>query len=101
MPAAFPKKPSSPTSAVAVEYVDKTLAVKSYVPEIIKGLAVSMKHFFVNTRDVVKNQRPDPVIFILWGAPSRKKKALITEPRHFVLESAHPSPLSAHPQLQP
>ena len=62
MPAAFPKKQASPPSAVVVDYVDKTLSVKSYVPEIIKGLAMSMKHFFVNTRDVVKGQRPDPVL---------------------------------------
>jgi uracil-DNA glycosylase len=42
------------------------------------------------------NQRKDPVIFILWGAPARKKKALIDSPPHFIIESAHPSPLSAH-----
>lgn len=42
------------------------------------------------------NKRKDPVIFILWGAPARKKKALISQPPHFVIESAHPSPLSAH-----
>lgn len=42
------------------------------------------------------NDRNDPVIYILWGAPSRKKKGLITNQQHFVLESAHPSPLSAH-----
>jgi uracil-DNA glycosylase len=42
------------------------------------------------------NERPDPVVFILWGAPSRKKKALITNGWHHVVESAHPSPLSAY-----
>lgn len=42
------------------------------------------------------NERHDPVIFILWGAPARKKKTLIQSPPHFVIESAHPSPLSAH-----
>lgn len=42
------------------------------------------------------NEREDPLIFILWGAPARKKKALITNSRHYVIESAHPSPLSAH-----
>lgn len=38
----------------------------------------------------------DPVIFVLWGAPAQKKKCLIDTDRHFVLESAHPSPLSAY-----
>ena len=35
-------------------------------------------------------------MFILWGASARKKKALIDTSRHVVIESAHPSPLSAH-----
>lgn len=42
------------------------------------------------------NEREKPLIFILWGAPARKKKALITNPQHRILESAHPSPLSAY-----
>ncbi len=42
------------------------------------------------------NERKDPVIFLLWGGYARKKKALITNPRHYVLEAAHPSPLSAY-----
>ena len=41
------------------------------------------------------NQRPDPVIFMLWGNNARRKKELITNPKHYVLEAAHPSPLSA------
>jgi uracil-DNA glycosylase len=41
------------------------------------------------------NEREKPVIFILWGAAAQRKKALITNPRHFILESPHPSPLSA------
>ncbi|MFM7046696.1 MAG: uracil-DNA glycosylase [Actinomycetota bacterium] len=36
------------------------------------------------------------VVFVLWGAHARKKKALIDVARHAVIESAHPSPLSAH-----
>jgi uracil-DNA glycosylase len=36
-----------------------------------------------------------PVVFILWGSHARKKKALIDTSRHAVIESAHPSPLSA------
>ena len=36
------------------------------------------------------------VVFVLWGASSRRKKNLIDTTRHVVIESAHPSPLSAH-----
>lgn len=44
----------------------------------------------------VVNDLEEPVVFILWGSYARKKKALITNHRHLVLESAHPSPLSAY-----
>ena len=41
------------------------------------------------------SQREKPLVFILWGAPARRKKAMIAAPPHAVIESAHPSPLSA------
>ena len=44
----------------------------------------------------VVNDKTDPVVFILWGGHARKKKSLIDTGRHVVIESAHPSPLSAH-----
>ncbi len=40
--------------------------------------------------------RAEPVIFVLWGNQARRKKALLECPQHHVLESPHPSPLSAH-----
>ena len=40
--------------------------------------------------------KPHRVVFILWGANARRKKALIDLSCHTVIESAHPSPLSAH-----
>lgn len=42
------------------------------------------------------DQRPEPLVFLLWGSHARAKKDLIKNPRHLILESAHPSPLSAH-----
>ncbi len=41
------------------------------------------------------NDKPERVVYILWGASARKKKALIDTSRHVIIESAHPSPLSA------
>ncbi|MCR5758285.1 MAG: uracil-DNA glycosylase [Selenomonas sp.] len=41
------------------------------------------------------NAREKPMAFILWGSPARRKKAMITNPKHFIVESPHPSPLSA------
>ncbi len=42
------------------------------------------------------NDRKSPIVFILWGAPAKKKIELITSPWHKVLTAAHPSPLSAY-----
>jgi uracil-DNA glycosylase len=42
------------------------------------------------------NEKSTRVVFVLWGAHARKKKTLITQTHHVVIESAHPSPLSAH-----
>ncbi len=44
----------------------------------------------------VVDAKADPVVFILWGGYARRKKALVDTSRHAVIESAHPSPLSAH-----
>ena len=42
------------------------------------------------------NDREEPIVFILWGSYARSQKELITNRRHLILESAHPSPLSAN-----
>ena len=41
------------------------------------------------------NEREDPIVFILWGNNARRKKEMITNPKHYIIESVHPSPLSA------
>jgi uracil-DNA glycosylase len=49
------------------------------------------------TDEVIKavDDKDHRVVFILWGSHARKKKALVDTSRHVVIESAHPSPLSA------
>ena len=42
------------------------------------------------------NKRDTPIVFLLWGGNARAKKNIITNPKHLILECAHPSPLSAH-----
>ena len=42
------------------------------------------------------SEKPEPVVFLLWGGYARKKAGLIDGERHTIIESAHPSPLSAH-----
>ncbi len=41
------------------------------------------------------NERDKPVIFLLWGNNAKEKMKLITNPKHFILTTVHPSPLSA------
>jgi uracil-DNA glycosylase len=42
------------------------------------------------------NQKEEPMVFVLWGTYARKKKALITNTKHLIIENVHPSPLSAY-----
>lgn len=42
------------------------------------------------------NDKDTPVVFILWGNFARSKKALITNPKHLIIESSHPSPFSCN-----
>ncbi len=50
------------------------------------------------TDEVIRklNERDTPIVFILWGSFARSKKSLITNPKHFIIESPHPSPFSAY-----
>ncbi|MEG1520529.1 MAG: uracil-DNA glycosylase family protein, partial [Clostridia bacterium] len=50
------------------------------------------------TDDVISllNKKTTPLVFILWGNNARSKKSLINTSFHHVIESAHPSPLSAY-----
>ena len=65
-----------------------------------EGMAFSHKDFgwLTFTDNVIKeiNKMDRPIVFILWGAPAIKKKALLNNPNHFIIESPHPSPLSSY-----
>jgi uracil-DNA glycosylase len=64
------------------------------------GVAAShQKHGWETFTDRViqiVDAKDEPVVFVLWGASARRKRALIDTTRHTIIESAHPSPLSAH-----
>lgn len=42
------------------------------------------------------NEKDAPVVFILWGSAAQQKKRMLNNPRHLILQSPHPSPLSAY-----
>ncbi len=53
-------------------------------------------HEFTDTVIKKLNEKEKPVVFILWGNNAREKKKFITNPKHLIIESAHPSPFSAN-----
>lgn len=73
--------------------LNTTLTVREGQPQSHKG-----KGWETLTDRIIEiiNQKSEPVVFILWGGNARAKKTFITNPKHLVLECAHPSPLSAY-----
>ena len=67
---------------------------------VVKDTPLSHKNkgweTFTDTVISKLNDREEPVIFLLWGSFARSKKELITNKRHKIIESVHPSPLSAN-----
>lgn len=65
-----------------------------------QGMANSHQNigWSIFTDEVIKklNNSSNPIVFILWGGNARSKKKYITNPHHLIIESAHPSPLSAY-----
>ena len=50
---------------------------------------------FTDAAIKVLNEQDRPIVFLLWGRPAQMKKELLNNPKHLIIESAHPSPLSA------
>lgn len=73
--------------------MNTVLTVRESQPNSHKGMGWEI---FTDNVISLLNLRPEPMVFLLWGANARTKKKIITNPNHLVLESAHPSPLSAY-----
>lgn len=72
--------------------LNTVLTVRESKPNSHKG-----KGWEFFTDQVIKalNEREQPVVFLLWGRHAQEKKSLINPERHYILESAHPSPFAA------
>ena len=73
--------------------LNTTLTVRQGTPQSHKGKGWER---FTDKVISIINEKEEPVVFMLWGGNARAKKALIKNPRHLILECAHPSPLSAY-----
>lgn len=51
---------------------------------------------FTDAAIIALNGQDRPIVFILWGAPAQRKKKMLTNPKHLILEAPHPSPLSSY-----
>ena len=89
-----------PTTGYLKKWADQGVLMLNAVLTVRAGYANSHAgmgwEVFTDRIITLLNEREDPVVFLLWGRNARAKKALITNPRHLVLEAAHPSPLSAY-----
>lgn len=81
-----------PWTEQGVLLLNTALTVRAHEANSHKG-----KGWEIFTDNVIKklNERDEPVIFILWGNNARSKKKFIDADKHYIIESAHPSPLSA------
>ncbi len=80
-------------AAQGVLLVNSTLTVRAAEPASHQG-----NGWETFTDEIIRtvNNKREHVVFVLWGNAARKKRALIDTSRHTIIESAHPSPLSAH-----
>jgi len=89
-----------PQDGSLVKWAKQGVFLLNAVLTVIKDQAASHKDIGWErfTDEVIKkiNDKNEPVVFILWGNYARSKKKFITNKKHLVIESAHPSPLSAY-----
>ena len=91
---------SIPKHGSLVKWSEEGILLLNTVLTVEKDKAASHKDlgWEIFTDEVIKklNEKNEPIVFILWGSFARSKKKLITNKNHYIIESAHPSPLSAY-----
>ena len=88
-----------PNNGYLKKWADEGVLLLNTVLTVQSGNANSHKgkgwNVFTDKIISALNERKDPIVFILWGNNAICKKTLITNKDHFILQSVHPSPLSA------
>jgi uracil-DNA glycosylase len=88
-----------PKDGTLTKWADQGVLMLNTVLTVREGQANSHKGkgWEIFTDAVIRqlSEREKPIVFVLWGKPAQKKKLLINTERHAVIESVHPSPLSA------
>lgn len=89
-----------PESGNLEKWAKEGVLLLNSVLTVEKDKAASHKDLGWNlfTDHIIKllNQKETPIVFILWGNFARSKRAFITNEKHLVIESVHPSPFSVY-----
>ena len=88
-----------PNNGYLVKWADQGVLLLNAVLTVEKDKPASHrgKGWEIFTDNIIAeiNKKDEPVVFMLWGNFAKSKKKLLNNPKHLVLESAHPSPFSA------
>ncbi|MCI8445956.1 MAG: uracil-DNA glycosylase, partial [Bacilli bacterium] len=88
------------TSTDLTDWAKKGVLLLNSIMTVIKDRPLSHKDkgWETFTDNIIQklNEREETIVFILWGSYARSKKVLITNTKHKIIESVHPSPLSAY-----
>lgn len=88
-----------PNNGFLEKWAKQGVLLLNNVLTVRQGMANSHKScgWEIFTDKVIEelNKREKPIVFMFWGANAKKKEALVTNKKHYILKSAHPSPLSA------
>ncbi|MCI9535291.1 MAG: uracil-DNA glycosylase [Lachnospiraceae bacterium] len=79
-------------AAQGVLMLNTVLTVRAHAANSHRGIGWEE---FTDAAIRVLNEQDRPIVFILWGRPAQRKKLMLNNPMHLILESPHPSPLSA------
>ena len=87
------------TKTDLTDWADQGVLLLNSILTVLKDTPLSHKNkgWEVFTDKIIEKlgEREKPMVFILWGSYARSKKDLIKNKKHLIIESAHPSPLSA------
>lgn len=91
---------SIPKTSSLIPWADQGVLLLNAVLTVESNKAASHKdkgwEIFTDKIIELLNKKETPIVYILWGAFARNKKKIITNTKHYIIESAHPSPLSAY-----
>lgn len=89
-----------PNNGYLKKWADQGVMLLNTVLTVRAGEANSHKDMgwehFTDKIISLLNDREDPIVFILWGKNAQSKVNIINNPKHYIIKSVHPSPLSVH-----